>query len=348
LAVVGVAVTLGPRRALAQVDEPERGEASSAPPIRAPAPAPSTAVNGAPRASIARHDLSLSVGASGYTLLFVIPGNALTSVRGASYGASLDYSLFLSPLVDDDMPLSVRQFLQRTPSLDLSLAGSRGGTSIVPGTTTSQSTGGTTASGSGSLGVTLYPHRALRIGARASFSGSTTWTDTPWGPFSTSSLVPSFFVAAGVRGDRWEVSLTYGFHPVWHDGALQAPKLGTFNLEARGLLLDALWLTGSVFNLNWGGVGASGSLEWFFTPTFGLYGGLSISSGQPFYNSTTSYLIVTPHVGLGWWVTPQFEINPVFRYERRTRADQLTASGMLYQAEEQIFGATLVARVRLP
>lgn len=217
----------------------------------------------------------------------------------------------------------------------------------MPGTTTGMNSAYRSVTYGGSLGATWFPLRALRTSLGAAFSGTPSWTDsTRQTTRAATSLNAGWFVGAGVRGDRWELALTYTFRAAWQDGALAPIEWGTLELDARGLIGSRVWLTGSLSNLQRDGVRLGGSIEGFVTPRLGLFGHLYVSagnvSGQP-----ERYTAVDLLLGVGWWITGRIELSPSLYFLDRIGSDLPLRQGPSYHRELQYLGGTLELRFRL-
>lgn len=192
---------------------------------------PSSAPDGVARAEDFAPTGDLQIGGAGS----YGTGQGRTSASGLG---TVSLSAFLHHrLLDDDAPLSLQPYLQRTGSVQASVLAS-GFSTDGPGL--SEPYHGTTFGGS--LSVDAYTGQVLTLSAAASFYRATTGGAYPGFPGSE-SLLPRAEFAPGIRVGDTRVSLGYRYAPTITDGSYDGRGFGELFLRFTTVAARRVYLS---------------------------------------------------------------------------------------------------------
>ena len=225
-----------------------------------------------------------STGAWGEFQLSVTGSHTTSAGNVSSWGGS--GSLFLSGflhhrLIDDDAPLSLQAYLQRTGSVEGTLS-LNGFSTDAPGYV--EPFHGVTLGGS--FAVDAYPTEVLTLWASAAFFGSK--TGGGYGGSGTEYLLPRLELAPGLRFGDTRASVGYTWAPTVANGTYDGRGLGELFLRITSVigrrvslsLLGALILSGAR---------GSVSLAVFPTGRLGLGAGFEYAEGAIYFDSRAVY-----------------------------------------------------------
>jgi hypothetical protein len=232
-------------------------------------------------------------------------GLVAPSSRTVYAGGELDGSIYLRPLRDDDAPAPYQAFLQRTPTLQLSVGGSGGTGSYVGPVQQPEVLTQRIHWSFASASISGYPLSWLRLATGLDLRDDFDAYDS--NAVETLSLTP--WASAGVRFGDALISVGYQA-PLTniHQQNDEDKTTSGFHLPFAGAVYfngDFIIRRTAAIDLSLDlvehGAHASGSLSVFFSRRFafdvGLGGGSTRATGE-----ADSLIDVDASIGLSWWV----------------------------------------------
>jgi hypothetical protein len=236
-------------------------------------------------------------------------------------------------LVEDDAPLSLQPFLQRTGSIEGSFSGS-GFSTDRPGFV--EPFHGT--SFGGSFAIDGYTGEVLALYGSASFFRATTGGGFAGAP-GAEYLLPSVTVAPGLRFGDTRINVGYTWAPTIHDGTYDGRGFGEVYLRINSVIARRVLLSLLGEVILSGGLG-SVALAVFPSRMIGISAAVEFAQGAIFYDSRNVYARWQPSAAVSWWITSRVSLGLEYRF---IHTEPVDSPGVPYDTHR--IGLTLAARL---